>query len=336
MIEFKQDVRYAYATGRIRVLETKLLSSSRVEKMIESTTPQDALRYLEGTTYDDTIAGIKELENYNKQVIVEKKLSFDLMEKLILEDSVKELFRIPYDFHNVKVLLKAKWTNMDVSDLLSDFGTIPSDIIKEAFETEHFSLLPDFIQECVAEAMAQYYINKNIKEVEFVIDRLESRHQLFVSIKSEIPFLEQYVKIKIDLANISSMIRIQYFKTLDKMEDILIDGGNLDIRFYNELRGKTLEEIIPVFKNTPYNRIVDNGIRPIIQKGSFSVFEREKENFIMNYMKLTRYVTFGVEPVVCYFVFRESDINIIKMILLGKLNGLSKKEIKERVPVSFN
>jgi len=336
MIEFKQDVRYAYATGRIRVLETKLLSSSKVEKMIESDTPQDVLRYLEGTAYDDTIAGIKELENYNKQVIVEKKISFKLMEKLILDDNVKELFRIPYDFHNIKVLLKGKWTNMDVSNLLSDFGTIPSGIIKDAFETEHFSLLPDFIQECVAEALARYYSNKNIKEVEFVIDRLESHRQLFLSIKSEIPFLEQYVRIKIDLANISSLIRIQYFKTLDKMEDVLIDGGNLDVRFYNELRSKSMEEIIPFFKTTPYFRIVNNGIKPILQKGSFSIFEREKENFIMNYMKLTQYVTFGVEPVVCYFVFRESDINIIKMILLGKLNGLSKEEIKERVPASFN
>ena len=55
MVEFKPDIRYAYSTGRIRVLETKLLSSSKVDKMVSSPSVNDALIYLEDTAYDDTI-----------------------------------------------------------------------------------------------------------------------------------------------------------------------------------------------------------------------------------------------------------------------------------------
>ena len=56
----------------------------------------------------------------------------------------------------------------------------------------------------------------------------------------------------------------------------------------------------------------------------------------MKYMRLSRYVTFGVEPIVAYFVSRDQDLNIIKMILVGKLNQLPEDEIRERIPITFN
>ncbi|GAH22974.1 unnamed protein product, partial [marine sediment metagenome] len=37
-----------------------------------------------------------------------------------------------------------------------------------------------------------------------------------------------------------------------------------------------------------------------------------------------------------YFVSREQDLNIIKMILVGKLNEIPTEEIRQRIPITFN
>lgn len=336
MVEFKPDVRYAYSTGRVRVLETKLLSSSKVEKMIESPSISDALIYLEDTAYDSTLGEMKEPGKYGELVKAEKSVSFALMERLILDTELKQLFRVPYDFHNIKALLKGRLGEVDVSGILSEFGTVPVKLIKTSFETENFNPLPEFMKEVIGQALAQHYLKKSFKSMEFLIDNLEYSHLLFLSKKTEIPFLVDYVKMKIDIINISTFLRIKYFDTKDSLEETLISKGTLSTKFYSELFGETLESLPSFFRNTPYSYLVEEGVRKIVEDGTFSTLDREGENYIMRYMKLTRYVTFGVEPVTAYFVSRGQDLNIIKMVLLGKLNRMPVDEIKERVPITFN
>lgn len=335
-VEFKPDLKYTYATGRIRVLETKLLSSSKVEKMINSRSISDVLIYLEDTAYDDTIGEMKDPGKYGEFVKIERLISFDLMERLIYDSEVKQLFRIQFDFHNIKILLKKRLSGTETSDILSDFGTVPVTDVKTAFETENFNPLPDFMKETIGEALAYHYIKKSLKSMEFLIDKLEYKHHLLLSQKTGIPFLINYIKMKIDLINISTLLRIKYFDTKDNIEDVLIDGGNLSISFFLLLMGESLEMLPSSFRNNPYCSLLEVGIKKITEKSSFSVFDRECENFIMRYMKLTRYITFGVEPVVAYFVSREQDINILKMILVGKINEIPTEEIKQRIPITFN
>jgi len=336
IVEFKSDVRYAYSTGRIRALETKLLSSSKVDKMVSSSSVNDALIYLEDTAYDDTIGEMKEPGKYKELVNIEKMVSFELMNRLIFDLEVKHLFRTPYDFHNIKVLLKGRLSEMNTSEILTDFGTVPKKVMKSAFETDNFNLLPEFMREVIGEALAHHYLNKNLKTMEFLIDAMEYNHLLFLAKKTAVPFLTNYIRMKIDLTNISTFLRVKYFDTKDNLEEALIDGGNITINFLLTLIGDTLESLPSYFRNTPYNHLIEVGVRKIIEDGSFSNLDRESENYIMKYMRLSRYVTFGVEPVAAYFVSRDQDLNIIKMILVGKLNQLPEDEIRERIPITFN
>ena len=336
MVEFRPDVRYAYYTGRIRALETKLLSSFRVEKMIGSSSISDALIYLENTAYDDTIGEIKEPEEYPGFVKKEKETIFDLMEQLIPDTDVKQLFKITYDFHNIKTLLKGRFSEKDTFSSLSEFGTVSCGLLKETFQTDNFNPLPDFMKEVIGEAMANYYLTKDLKSMEFLIDNLEFRYLYSKAVKTETPFLVNYVRIKIDLINISTFLRIKHFDTGNSLKEILLENGHLPIKFFLNLSGETMESIPGFFRNTPYHRVLELGVKKILEDGSFQALDRENENFIMDYMKLTRYVTFGIEPIFAYFISREQDLNIIKMILVGKLNEISAKEIKERIPITFN
>ncbi len=335
-IDFKPDVRYAYATGRIRVLETKLLSASRVEKMIESPTIKDAMIYLEDTAYDDTIGEISDPEHYEELVTVEKRAAFALMERLVLDEAMRSLFHMPYDFHNVKLLVKLRLSKSEVPFVLSEFGTIAAEEMRTAFETEHFSSLPLFMRETIGQALAHHYLKKDIKSTEFVIDNLEYRTLLATAIASGIPLLSTYMVAKVDLTNIATFIRIKYFETEDNLSEALIQGGSLDPLFFMQHTGESLETLPALLRNTPYRNVVEVGIRHILEAGSFSSLDRETENYLMSLVKLTRYITFGAEPLFAYFAAREQDLNIIKMLLVGKINELSKEEIRERIPITYN
>ena len=336
MIEFKPQVKYAYSTGRVRVLETKLLSNAKVDRMIESPTISDALVYLEDTAYDDTLGEIRDPSRYEEMVKEEKKLLARLMGKLIFDSEIIDLLKVTYDFVNLKMLIKGRLTGMDTSSMLSVFGTTPLSIMKQAFETENFNFLPAFAGEVTGEAIAHHYINKDLKTTEFLIDGYEYNYKLSLAGKSKIPFLSYYVRTKIDLVNISTFLRIKYFHTSEDYDDVLIGGGELPKGFFLKMVGEPIETVSSFFSNTPYAKVVLDSVRDIVEKGSFSTLDREADNLIMRIMQLTRYVTFGIEPVVAYFIARQQDLNIVKMILVGKLNEIPAERMRERIPVTFN
>ena len=246
------------------------------------------------------------------------------------------MFRIPYDFHNAKLLLKQRLSETETPLMLSEFGTIDADEIKTAFETENFNPLPAFIRDTIGHALAHHYLKKDFKSMEFVIDNLEYRALRALARKSSVPLLSSFTSAKIDLTNIATFIRIKYFDTDDILEDALVEGGSLDSLFFMKLMGETLEAVPTFFGNTPYHTIIEMGIRRILEDGSFSALDRETENYLIQLMKYTRYVTFGAEPLFAYFVAREQDLNIIKMILVGKLNELSEEDMRERIPITYN
>jgi V/A-type H+-transporting ATPase subunit C len=175
-----------------------------------------------------------------------------------------------------------------------------------------------------------------MKTMEFLIDIFEYSYLRSLAESIRIPFIINFIKIKIDLINISTFLRIKYFDTDDNIEDAFIDGGTLPLHTFLLLSGETIEMIAPFFKNTEYHHIIEEGTKKIIKNGSFSILDRETDNYIMDYLKLSRYITFGVEPVVTYFISRDQDVNILKMVLVGKVNEIPEEDMRERIPRTFN
>jgi V/A-type H+-transporting ATPase subunit C len=335
-VEFKPDIRYAYHTGRVRALETKLLNPSQIENMLTASSINDTLLYLEDTAYDETIGELRKSEDYEICVNKEKEAALDLSEKLIIDKEVKKLLRITYDFLNIKAMLKGRFTEKDTFGMLSEFGTIPAEELNQSFQSENFSHLPEFSREVIGEAMAYYHMEKSLKSIEFLIDRYEFKYLLSLVRKTKNPFLVEYIKMNIDLINISTLLRIIYFKSGDELEEILIEDGNLSTSFLLDLKGESLDSLPSFFRNTPYTSCIQKGIKKINKDGSFTVFDRERDNHLINYIKLARNVTFGVEPVFSYFMARKYDLNNIKMILVGKMYDIPVEKIRERLTITFN
>ena len=51
----------------------------------------------------------------------------------------------------------------------------------------------------------------------------------------------------------------------------------------------------------------------------------------MKNLKAAKYVTFGPEPIFAYIAAKETEIKIIRIIMVGKLNNVDTAVIRERV-----
>jgi V/A-type H+-transporting ATPase subunit C len=136
------DSRYAYAGGRIRALETRLLDRHRLERMLDSDSAEAALRSLQDTDYGPHLADVRSPADYEKMLELERKTAYELFRRLCLDEDALSVYFSRFDFHNIRVLAKAKLSGRQPDGLLSQHGQFDPEELVAVFEEESISPEP--------------------------------------------------------------------------------------------------------------------------------------------------------------------------------------------------
>ena len=51
----------------------------------------------------------------------------------------------------------------------------------------------------------------------------------------------------------------------------------------------------------------------------------------MDMMREAKFIPFGVEPLLAYIYAKETEIKVVRIIMVGKLNNISGEVIRERL-----
>ena len=111
-----KDTNYLAITAMLAARETKMLSAERMERMIDAPTNEEAAKILEECGYGD----LSGLSAKDAGAALEAHIAalFDEVEGMVPEAQLVQLFRLKYDYHNAKVLIKAKAVGAEPERLL--------------------------------------------------------------------------------------------------------------------------------------------------------------------------------------------------------------------------
>ncbi len=325
--------KYAYSVGRTKALETKLLDSGKIDRMIEVEDADAVLRVLSETEYGDMIAEIKSAEEFERILYVELKRTYSVARSFYPDPKLVNLFTLKYDFHNLKVLLKSKLSDQVADELLIDLGAIPdivSKLMKEDI-SEISKKLPEGYGKSVERMLDEF--NTSSKDPQIIDALLDAEmFALMHEFASQSNFLLELLKMHIDLANIKMLIRS---KKLDKskrfMGYALLENGSLPKDNLLKIYDRSLDAMISELCKSEYGEIIAEGAEYYEKEGSLLLFEKLFDDMIMGHVKQAKYVAFGLEPLAGYIIAKENEIKLIRMILMGKLNEIPSERIKEMV-----
>ncbi|HEX30664.1 TPA: hypothetical protein ENG04_11345, partial [Candidatus Poribacteria bacterium] len=149
---FSEDTRYAFAVGKIRVLETRLLSRAELQRMMEAPSAQEALSVLMDSPYEEFLSTLSSPLQFEEALNAELERTYRMIDKLSQDKGLTDIFRVRWDYHNLKVLLKAFYMGLEAEDVaLVPLGLIELDLIKAAMGEEgRVDLLPDYLRETLS------------------------------------------------------------------------------------------------------------------------------------------------------------------------------------------
>jgi V/A-type H+/Na+-transporting ATPase subunit C len=323
---------YAQAVSRIRAMETKLLDSSKINRMIESSTADETMKILQETEYAEFMGNVKRAEDYEILLSEELKRVYSLIYDISPEKLIIDILSLRYDYHNIKVLLKAKALNKDFDYLLIPIGTVDIKTLKSSIDSEDYIDLSTNMREAIESVLKVFDFDKDPQKIDIYLDKYLYKEQLELSSKLNDPFVINYMKQLIDITNIKTFLRVKkQKKEKDFLNEVLIDGGKIDFDVYNNYYNDSNENFMNKISHTDYFDILREGIEEFNSTGSLNAFEKLSDNFMMKFIREAKYVSFGVEPIIAYVLAKETEIKVVRIIMVGKLNNVEPDVIKGRL-----
>ena len=326
-----KDTDYLFISTYLHSRERDLLTAARMERMIDAANAEEAAKVLTEMGYGE-FASVTEADISAALAREQEKLFRDLY-RFAPDTAVVDVFKVKYDYHNLKVLLKARAVGIDADRLLLDAGRVPAAELKRTVTEGETGSLPAALGKAAQEASETLSTTNDPQLADFQLDRAYYAEMLSAAEATGSAFLTRYVRATIDAANLRGAVRVlRMRKGADLLRKVLVEGGTIrpDTIQASALSGG-LEEL---YRSTPLKDAAELGTAAI-QGGGLTAFEKACDDAVTRVASAAKGVPFGVEAVISYLVAKEIEFTAVRIIMSGRMAGISGDTIRERLREAY-
>jgi V/A-type H+-transporting ATPase subunit C len=325
------DTRYAYAVARVRGMETHLLDRQWIERLLGETA-DGALRALSDSAYQDALADVARPEDIEPGL--ERALAETLatVSEISPEPELIDLFRVRWDFRNLRSLIKASVLKIEGAEIgiVRGVGVMDVGLLEKAVREKDYTMVPPFLAEPARAAEEAYRDEGELSAIDQIIDGALWRHSLAVAGERGEEFLLRFFAAEIDLANIKAFVRIKESgKDRTDLARAFVPGGVVDRPFLEGMLGEPLDAFARGIEYGPYGSLA-----PIFRDWSRErtyLLELACDNLLLKLTEPGKTEAYGIEPLVAFILTRRIEIKLVRAAVIAKLDGLERGEVEGRL-----
>ena len=321
----KED--YLYISSLLRAREPRMLSRDKAERMLDAPNFEDAAKMLTDSGYEDmSQMSVKQIET----ALSDRRAAvFHELETLIPNTAALDLFRLKYDYHNAKVLVKSEAMHRNDASLLSSSGRVAPETVQKRFQEDRLRDLPGELGSAAEEARNLLARSANPQLSDFLLDKAYFREMNALADELDSDFARGYVALLADSTNLRSAVRIlRMGRHIAYLEEALVDGGSVSEERLTQ--GISGEGLASVFAGTALTKAAQLGTEAV-SGGTLTAFELACDNAVADYLSNAKLCSFGEESVIAYLAGTENELTAVRMILTGRLAGVPSDTIRERL-----
>ena len=137
-----KDTDYLVISARIKAMESGLLTRERMEQILDARSDEEVQKILQDCGYPELDAADPEAMDTALAAAREATLS-DLAGGAP-DPRYIDVFKLKYDYHNAKAILKAEAMDTDPGHMLMDMGRVGAAELQEAMRSGELDNLPPF------------------------------------------------------------------------------------------------------------------------------------------------------------------------------------------------
>ena len=319
-------MHYAYAVGRVRVLETKLLSRGTYERLLDAKSFTEQRRILSETPYGGWLEKAETAEDVERALdSALGELYTEFLERANLPKAIVRYFRIMHDFENLRGVLKAEALGIDPDDLTTALGSVPADSIGGSSTG-----MPAELRE--AEARVRAIAVDAAGEVDAtLVDAAVDAEQYGVLVQiadeSKSSALSRLARLSADIGNLKVFVRARdRGLSAAAFEGLLVPGGDIPHSTFVSGYKLPVEECIRRITALPGFHQLD--IEAVCDPARLDL---ALERALAEVLHRASVIPVGPEPVLAYVATRKAEIRMLRVLLIGKLAGVTTDVLRSRI-----
>ena len=323
------NTRYLFLTAMLRAKETAMLSPEKIERMLTAPGFDEVCAVAADCGYPDMKGmSVREIE----QTLSEhRREEIEDVAGIVPDSELVDLFRLKFDYHSAKVMVKSDGAKRY---LLSDEGRVEAEELFAAFTKNEMTLLPDNLAEAITEAKSMLARTGNPCLADLILDRAYYAEMLETAQRTGNSFIMDYVRLLIDSVNLKVLIRSKMAgKRPEIMAELLFEGGSLLKEHLTEC-AESDDQIIALFTSAGLGSAAEKGLA-VLSGGSMTEFELCLDNTINEYLSDAVRIGFGPAAVISYLAGVENEVMTMRIILTGRLMGISQEALRGRLRDSY-
>ncbi len=308
---------YPFAVGRITGLSAHLLDEKMWNRLIEAN-EKDALRILIESGY-----GTNAKEKIEIEALVDAEVSdaYQIAKEIAPEPELINLFLLPEDAHNLKILLKGLHQRIDTKNLLHSGGSIPIDQLLKAFETDGGGDLPNPIKKAIEALIGE----EDPMMISAGVDRAIFAYiqNVLASQKKNYALVKDYFSLKIDCNNMLAIVRGNALKwDARKVQKMMIQSDTSDLETLLPAVGLPNDQLPKVLAKGSHRDALRKMFDKYAQDGNIGQLEQAMDQLTFSVIKESRNDSFGIGPIVHYLLRRENEAKALRVLFAQKRAGM--------------
>lgn len=311
--------------ARATAKQVTLLKAERIARMLDCDTPEEAFKLAQEGGFGGQSTTIDQAVNYERKALA------DFFRKECPSDKLKKYLLARFDFLNCEVALKAKYLGFDAKSMMVDYGLYSVDFILECVNKGEYGQLPQAFANALT--TADKLFEKDMADG-FVISNLFVKAQYeYLTKLSKCTYFEQDLKNRIDCVNILTALRCE--GDGDLLNQLFLEGGKLPKSKVEILLTRDLGVVTKEFMFEETSDFITVLTKDLMENRPPIMGEAYCDSIAIKRMREKRFDLSPEQEFYLYWLYKQSQITNVNVIVVGKLSNADKSEIKMRLRESY-
>ena len=282
-----------------------LLKAERISRMLDCETAEEAFKLATEGGFGGGSA-----QTIEQAIAFERNALAEFIKNECPSEKLKKYLLCRYDFLNAETLLKAKHIGFDCKEILIDCGLISPTFLRESINADFYEELPKPLASALTTA-----------------------DKLFIDKTADGSFLAQDVIKKIDCANLMTAVRCD--GDVDLFDATFIEGGRISREKVSILLSKDFATAEKEFLFDDASEFVKLLAKDFAEDRALVLAESYADSQAIKSLSQRRFDLTPTEEFYLYWLYKQSQITNVNVIVVGLNSNADKAEIKMRMRESY-
>lgn len=315
-----------FANAVAKSKENNLLTSERLERLIDSLTLTDAVKVLAEVNYGGGIM-TGDPNNFEAILAAEETLADTFIKKLKLDGAGTDCFILQSDYHNIKAILKSIYGNAELDKMAVREGLYELAYLKERLLLDEPNI-NIYVDDAVKAIKKAFEIKKSPRLIDTLVDKA-----MFNDIAGRLgkkgvsPLIKSYFAALADITNIDSMLRcVQIDADFAFFEASFAAGGSVPKERFAAVFAANEDRLAEITKGTPYGVLAGK-----YNEGGLARLAAASDDYLLNIFRGGKNDMFSAAPAIGYYLAKKQEVRMLRIALVCIKNKVAKAEIRKRM-----